>query len=135
MDMALTELASGVPVDVMPGASDPASAALPQQPLHRCLFPAAAAYRCVSIARYAPLPPHPISQVQLPELVGLHCCHFPQLRPDGVRLDSPLPHVIVTSACLSKSASPQRECAVLPMWQRRFGIIHVFDQAPASAYH
>mmetsp|Transcript_17021 Transcript_17021/g.50801 ORF Transcript_17021/g.50801 Transcript_17021/m.50801 type:complete len:486 (+) Transcript_17021:287-1744(+) len=44
MDMALTELASGVPVDVMPGASDPASAALPQQPLHRCLFPAAAAY-------------------------------------------------------------------------------------------
>ena len=43
--MALMELASGVPVDVMPGATDPASAALPQQPLHRCLFPGASAYR------------------------------------------------------------------------------------------
>ena len=64
--MALTELASGVPVDVMPGACDPASAALPQQPLHRCLFPGAAAYTCA--------PPHPPSplHVQLPFFPPLH---------------------------------------------------------------
>lgn len=35
MDMTLTQLAAGLPVDVMPGEGDPASAALPQQPLHR----------------------------------------------------------------------------------------------------
>ena len=33
--MTLTQLAAGLPVDVMPGEGDPASAALPQQPLHR----------------------------------------------------------------------------------------------------
>lgn len=44
MDMVLTELASGVPVDVMPGASDPASQSLPQQPLHRCMMPGASAF-------------------------------------------------------------------------------------------
>jgi DNA polymerase delta subunit 2 len=51
-DMALTELAAAVPVDVMPGAADPANYSLPQQPLHRCLFPGAAAFptfsRCTS---------------------------------------------------------------------------------------
>lgn len=40
-DVRLTELASGVPVDLMPGASDPANYSLPQQPLHQCLFPGA----------------------------------------------------------------------------------------------
>ncbi len=35
MDMVLTELASALPVDVMPGAEDPTNVALPQQPLHR----------------------------------------------------------------------------------------------------
>lgn len=44
MDMVLTELASGVPVDVMPGATDPASQSLPQQPLHRCMMPGASAF-------------------------------------------------------------------------------------------
>lgn len=42
--MALSELAAAVPVDVMPGAGDPANYTLPQQPLHRCLFPGAAAF-------------------------------------------------------------------------------------------
>lgn len=42
--MALSELAAAVPVDIMPGAGDPANYTLPQQPLHRCLFPGAAAY-------------------------------------------------------------------------------------------
>ena len=42
--MALTQLAAALPVDVMPGEADPATAALPQQPMHRCLFPAAACY-------------------------------------------------------------------------------------------
>lgn len=44
VDMSLTELAGAVPVDVMPGAGDPANYALPQQPLHRCLLPGAAAF-------------------------------------------------------------------------------------------
>lgn len=42
--MLLTELAGAVPVDVMPGAGDPANYTLPQQPLHACLFPGAAGY-------------------------------------------------------------------------------------------
>ena len=42
--MALTELAAAVPLDIMPGAGDPANYTLPQQPLHRCMFPGAAAY-------------------------------------------------------------------------------------------
>ena len=43
-DMALTQLAAALPTDVMPGEADPASAALPQQPMHRCLFQAAASF-------------------------------------------------------------------------------------------
>lgn len=42
--MCFTQLAAGLPVDAMPGGGDPASAALPQQPLHRCLFPGAASF-------------------------------------------------------------------------------------------
>ncbi|KAG2422561.1 hypothetical protein HXX76_015941 [Chlamydomonas incerta] len=44
LDLLLAELAAALPVDVMPGAEDPANVALPQQPMHRCLFPAAAAH-------------------------------------------------------------------------------------------
>eukprot|EP00899_Mesostigma_viride_P002336 jgi/Mesvir1/12102/Mv00371-RA.1 len=43
-DMWLTQLASSAPVDIMPGPSDPANFALPQQPLHGCLFPQATSY-------------------------------------------------------------------------------------------
>jgi hypothetical protein len=39
LDMALAELAESLPLDVMPGAADPANLSLPQQPLHKCLFP------------------------------------------------------------------------------------------------
>ena len=50
-DLLLTELAAAMPVDVMPGASEPANHSLPQQPLHRCLFPGACSFtsfnRCV----------------------------------------------------------------------------------------
>lgn len=41
LDALLAELAASVPVDVMPGRSDPATYQMPQQPLHPCLFPAA----------------------------------------------------------------------------------------------
>ncbi|EFJ48321.1 hypothetical protein VOLCADRAFT_81183 [Volvox carteri f. nagariensis] len=41
LDLLLAELSAGMSVDVMPGAEDPANVALPQQPMHRCLFPAA----------------------------------------------------------------------------------------------
>ncbi|KAI8468881.1 MAG: DNA polymerase alpha/epsilon subunit B-domain-containing protein [Monoraphidium minutum] len=44
MDMAITELAAALPVDVLPGPDDPANVSLPQQPLHACLFPGAAPY-------------------------------------------------------------------------------------------
>ena len=47
LDMSLTELASAVPLDLMPGAGDPSNYSLPQQPLHRCLLPGAAAYASV----------------------------------------------------------------------------------------
>jgi DNA polymerase delta subunit 2 len=44
-DMLLAELASALPVDVMPGADDPcASVALPQPPLHPVLLPGASRF-------------------------------------------------------------------------------------------
>ena len=46
--MAMAELAGSMPVDVMPGASDPASRSLPQQQLHHSLFPAAATFQTAS---------------------------------------------------------------------------------------
>ena len=39
MDVVLSQLAAAMPVDVMPGPSDPTNHSLPQQPLHGCLFP------------------------------------------------------------------------------------------------
>ncbi|KAK1327156.1 DNA polymerase delta small subunit [Acorus calamus] len=44
LDILLTQIAVAMPVDIMPGLNDPANFALPQQPLHRCLFPGASAY-------------------------------------------------------------------------------------------
>ncbi|EYU39945.1 hypothetical protein MIMGU_mgv1a006524mg [Erythranthe guttata] len=44
LDILLTQIAAGIPLDIMPGTSDPANFALPQQPLHKCLFPGSAAY-------------------------------------------------------------------------------------------
>lgn len=37
-------LQASVPVDVMPGHHDPTNYTLPQQPLHRCMFPLSSAY-------------------------------------------------------------------------------------------
>lgn len=47
VDEALAVLASSVSVDFMPGHNDPTNVTLPQQPLHRCLFPLAGAYAIV----------------------------------------------------------------------------------------
>lgn len=47
-DVRLTELASALPLDVMPGAADPSNYSLPQQPLHRCLFPGAGRFSTLS---------------------------------------------------------------------------------------
>lgn len=44
LDVLLTQLAASVPVDLMPGEGDPTNQALPQQPLHPCMFPEAARY-------------------------------------------------------------------------------------------
>ncbi|KAL0383768.1 UNVERIFIED_CONTAM: DNA polymerase delta small subunit [Sesamum calycinum] len=44
LDILLTQIAAGIPLDIMPGTSDPANFSLPQQPLHKCLFPGSAAY-------------------------------------------------------------------------------------------
>ncbi|KAL5739704.1 hypothetical protein ACOSP7_028598 [Xanthoceras sorbifolium] len=44
LDIMLTQIAAGVPLDIMPGPNDPANFSLPQQPLNRCLFPGAASY-------------------------------------------------------------------------------------------
>lgn len=42
--MLLTRLCASVPVDLMPGETDPTGVFLPQQPFHRCLLPSANAY-------------------------------------------------------------------------------------------
>ncbi|XP_034224573.1 DNA polymerase delta small subunit isoform X2 [Prunus dulcis] len=44
LDILLTQIAAGLPLDIMPGLDDPANFALPQQPLNRCLFPGSSAY-------------------------------------------------------------------------------------------
>lgn len=44
LDDFVLQLAACVPVEIMPGEFDPANHAMPQQPLHRCMFPQAAAY-------------------------------------------------------------------------------------------
>ncbi|KAK3010098.1 hypothetical protein RJ639_012438, partial [Escallonia herrerae] len=44
VDILLTQIAAGIPLDIMPGPNDPANFSLPQQPLHRCLFPGSATY-------------------------------------------------------------------------------------------
>lgn len=59
-DRILTDLASSMEVDVMPGEFDPANATLPQQPLHPCLFPEAAKYSTF----------HPVTNPYIFELEG-----------------------------------------------------------------
>jgi len=54
-DLLVAQLAGALPVDVMAGAADPANQALPQQALHACLLPTAAAYP--TLARRAPSSP------------------------------------------------------------------------------
>lgn len=49
VDMCLTELAGSLPLDVMPGAGDPSNYSLPQQPLHKCLFPGTAAFPTLQV--------------------------------------------------------------------------------------
>eukprot|EP00897_Mesotaenium_endlicherianum_P008108 jgi/Mesen1/7325/ME000376S06492 len=44
LDQLLTQMAAAMPVDVMPGADDPANFSLPQQPLHACLLPKSREY-------------------------------------------------------------------------------------------
>ncbi|KAF3442643.1 hypothetical protein FNV43_RR16559 [Rhamnella rubrinervis] len=44
LDILLTQIAAGLPLDIMPGPNDPANFALPQQPLNRCLFPGSSVY-------------------------------------------------------------------------------------------
>jgi DNA polymerase delta subunit 2 len=39
LDQVLAQISATVPVVVLPGAEDPANFTLPQQPMHRCLFP------------------------------------------------------------------------------------------------
>ncbi|MEQ2203026.1 hypothetical protein XENOCAPTIV_022790, partial [Xenoophorus captivus] len=44
LDEMLLQLVASVPVDVMPGQYDPTNYTLPQQPLHRCMFPLSSVY-------------------------------------------------------------------------------------------
>eukprot|EP01025_Chloroclados_australasicus_P034477 TRINITY_DN3520_c0_g1_i1.p1 TRINITY_DN3520_c0_g1~~TRINITY_DN3520_c0_g1_i1.p1 ORF type:complete len:457 (-),score=36.29 TRINITY_DN3520_c0_g1_i1:281-1489(-) len=48
LDRYLTEILGYVPVDLMPGPSDPINLDFPQQPLHRCLLPVASTYNSFS---------------------------------------------------------------------------------------
>ncbi|XP_056138752.1 DNA polymerase delta subunit 2 [Lampris incognitus] len=44
LDELLLQLVASVPVDVMPGQYDPTNYTIPQQPLHRCMFPLSSVY-------------------------------------------------------------------------------------------
>ena len=39
LDELLVQLAGSVNTDLLPGENDPATGILPQQPLHKCMFP------------------------------------------------------------------------------------------------
>ncbi|KAE8619026.1 hypothetical protein XENTR_v10009572 [Xenopus tropicalis] len=49
LDEILLQLSGSVSVDVMPGAFDPTNYILPQQPLHRCMFPQSAVYSTLQL--------------------------------------------------------------------------------------
>ncbi|GMN55885.1 hypothetical protein TIFTF001_025009 [Ficus carica] len=44
LDIQLTQVAAGLPLDIMPGPDDPANFSLPQQPLNKYLFPGSSTY-------------------------------------------------------------------------------------------
>ena len=44
-DSIFAQIARSVPIDVMPGDTDPSNLSLPQQPLHNCLFPRSSGYK------------------------------------------------------------------------------------------
>ncbi|XP_051924078.1 DNA polymerase delta subunit 2 [Hippocampus zosterae] len=50
LDELLFQLVTSVPVDVMPGQYDPTNYTLPQQPLHRCMFPLSSVYPTLQLA-------------------------------------------------------------------------------------
>lgn len=50
LDEMLLQLVGSVPVDVMPGQYDPTNFTLPQQPLHRCMFPLSSVYPTLRLA-------------------------------------------------------------------------------------
>ncbi|XP_062239225.1 DNA polymerase delta subunit 2 [Platichthys flesus] len=50
LDELLLQLVASVPVDVMPGQYDPTNYTLPQQPLHRCMFPLSSVYPTLQLA-------------------------------------------------------------------------------------
>lgn len=50
LDEMLFQLVGSVPVDVMPGQYDPTNFTLPQQPLHRCMFPLSSVYPTLRLA-------------------------------------------------------------------------------------
>ncbi len=48
LDAFLAQVASSIPVDVMPGATDPTTSSLPQKPLNRAIIPLASRYSTVN---------------------------------------------------------------------------------------
>ncbi|XP_069034130.1 DNA polymerase delta subunit 2 [Embiotoca jacksoni] len=50
LDELLLQLVASVAVDVIPGRYDPTNYTLPQQPLHRCMFPLSSAYPTLHLA-------------------------------------------------------------------------------------
>ncbi|KAL8173827.1 UNVERIFIED_CONTAM: DNA polymerase delta subunit 2 [Gekko kuhli] len=49
LDEILLQLCMSVPIDVMPGEFDPTNYTLPQQPLHRCMFPLSSPYSTLQL--------------------------------------------------------------------------------------
>jgi DNA polymerase delta subunit 2 len=54
LDMFLSEVLSTLPVTILPGVTDPASVAIPQQPLHPALFPHSRAMANSPALKYDP---------------------------------------------------------------------------------
>lgn len=50
LDMVMSGFCAALPVDLMPGATDPANVMLPQTPLHPCLLPISQSYQSLNCA-------------------------------------------------------------------------------------
>lgn len=70
LDTLLSQILPSLPITLLPGASDPANVALPQQPLHPALFPTARLYAAPPSSPHPPSSLDPVTNPWSADLAG-----------------------------------------------------------------